>query len=169
MATHDPNVSSGASPTLAEDDIATLLGEDTDDDIALEEEEEAQSPLLKPLALLARGDGGWWTLSVFIIICIAFGIAAPDFFSKANWIATSEYAVEYIMLAIGETFVIATGGIDLSVGAILSFSAMLGSVVMQNMLGAHDSMLLTTVIGILIGVGSGTAIGAINGLLITRL
>ena len=55
---------------------------------------------------MAGGEGGWWTFTVFVLICVVFGLAAHDFFSRANWVATSEYAVEYLLLAVGQTFVI---------------------------------------------------------------
>jgi ribose transport system permease protein len=131
--------------------------------------ERQDTPLQKALGFLARGEGGWWTFTVFVIICIIFGAAAPDFFSRANWVATSEYAVEYLLLALGQTFVIATGGIDLSDGAILGFSAMLSAVLMQDMLNSHVSSLLVTIVGCLVALAVGTALGAINGLLITKL
>jgi ribose transport system permease protein len=131
--------------------------------------EESGSRLRRAITFLSVGDGTLWTLAVLIILCIGFGIGAPDFFSKANWIATSEYAVEYLLLALGETFVIVTAGIDLSVGANLGFSAMLSAVVMSGLLNGHMSTLLVTVIGFAIAVAVGTAVGVLNGLIITRL
>ena len=100
---------------------AALLDTDQEEAMLLaDDEEQSHSPVYQAFAFLARGEGALWTFAVFVLICIVFGIAAPDFFSRANWVATSEYAVEYLLLAIGETFVIATAGIGLSVGAILS-------------------------------------------------
>ena len=118
---------------------------------------------------MAGGEGGWWTFTVFVLICVVFGLAAHDFFSRANWVATSEYAVEYLLLAVGQTFVIATAGIDLSCGAILGFSAMLAAVIMSGLVNGHVNSLLVTIVGCLIAVLSGALIGALNGLLITKL
>jgi len=147
------------------DDLDVLLGRAVDDQ---DLPEETTSRPMALLSVLARGEGGWWTLAVFVLICVAFGTAAPDFFSRANWVATSEYAVEYLLLALGQTFVIATGGIDLSDGAILGFSAMLAAVVMRGLLHSHMDPMLVTIIGCAVAVGAGTATGAINGLLITK-
>jgi len=143
-----------------EQEESPLLGDD---------EEPSHSPVYQVFAFLARGEGALWTFAVFVLICIVFGIAAPDFFSRANWVATSEYAVEYLLLAIGETFVIATAGIDLSVGAILGFSAMLSAVIMSGLLNGHMSSILVTIIGFAIALAAGTLVGVANGLLITRL
>jgi ribose transport system permease protein len=120
------------------------------------------------LGILARGEGGLWTFGVFVVICIIFGTIAPDFFSQANWVATSEYAVEYLLLALGQTFVIATAGIDLSCGAVLGFSAMLSAVLMQHMLSAHTGSALVTVVGLVVALATGTIVGLVNGLLITK-
>jgi ribose transport system permease protein len=163
-----PDVSGGAPiPTTAEE--AGLAGREPDQGMPLDGELDGHSSIaLEFLGFLAKGEGGWWTLAVFVIICLAFGLAAPDFFSQANWIATSEYAVEYLLLALGQTFVIATAGIDLSDGAILGFSAMLSAVVMRDMLNGHVGAWVVTVIGCLVAVAVGTAIGALNGLLVTK-
>lgn len=137
--------------------------------LTAEEEKQSRSPIRHVLAFLAQGEGARWTFAVFVLICIVFGIAAHNFFSRANWIATSEYAVEYLLLAVGETFVIITAGIDLSVGAILGFSAMLAAVVMSGLLNGHVPTLLVTIIGFAIALAAGTLAGVFNGLLITRL
>ena len=113
--------------------------------------------------------GPLWTLGVLIILVIIFGILSPDLYTKAAWLSTSSYAVEYLILAVGQTFVIITAGIDLSDGAILGFSAMAGAVLMDNMLTGHSSGAVASIAGIAVMVGTGTAIGVLNGLLITRI
>ena len=55
--------------------------------------------------------------------------------------------MEFLLLAIGQTFVIITGGIDLSDGAVLGFTGMVSGVVMQNMLSSHENTLLITIVG----------------------
>lgn len=147
----------------------TAAGSVMDEAPLYDPDEENASTLRRVVTFLSVGDGTLWTLAVLIILCIGFGIGAPDFFSKANWIATSEYAVEYLLLALGETFVIVTAGIDLSVGANLGFSAMLSAVVMSGLLNGHMSSLLVTIIGFAIALAVGTGVGVLNGLIITRL
>ena len=113
--------------------------------------------------------GPLWTLGVLIILVVIFGVLSPELFTKAAWLSTSSYAVEYLILAVGQTFVIITAGIDLSDGAILGFSAMAGAVLMNNMLTGHSSGALTSLAGIAVMIGTGTAIGVLNGLIITRV
>ena len=118
--------------------------------------------------LFARGPSSLWTFAILAVICIVFGSIASDFFSRANWLATSEYAVEYLLLALGQTFVIATGGIDLSDGAVLGFSAMVSAALMQSLLNGHVSSVLATLIGCIVALAVGTGCGVVNGLLVTK-
>lgn len=115
--------------------------------------------------------GDFWIVGVLALMVIVFGVQSPDhdLFTRASWLNTSQYAVEFLILAVGETFVIITGGIDLSVGAVLGFTGMVSGAVMQQMLSAHESSLLTTIAGFAVALVLGTFIGFVNGFLITRL
>jgi ribose transport system permease protein len=66
------------------------------------------------------------------------------------------------IMAIGETMIIITGGIDLSVGSVLAASAMLTARLMY--MGVVSPW-----VAVLIGIAFGTLLGAINGLIITRV
>jgi ribose transport system permease protein len=66
------------------------------------------------------------------------------------------------IMAIGQTMIIITGGIDLSVGAVLAASAMVTARLMY--LGIVPPWM-----AVIIGIGFGTLLGAINGLIITRI
>lgn len=113
--------------------------------------------------------GALWTLGVLAVLVVAFGTAAPTLYTKAAWLATSSFAVEYLILAIGQTFVIVTAGIDLADGATLGFSAMAGALLMENLVGAHVAGGLTAVAGVLLMLASGAGIGLLNGLIITKM
>ncbi|HVC25546.1 MAG TPA: hypothetical protein VND23_07305, partial [Acidimicrobiales bacterium] len=113
--------------------------------------------------------GAFWTLGVLAVLIVAFGIAAPTLYTKAAWLATSSFAVEYLILAIGQTYVIVTSGIDLADGATLGFSAMAGSLLMENLLASHVSGGLASFVGILLMLATGAGIGLVNGLIITRV
>jgi ribose transport system permease protein len=145
----------GNSGTSAQ---AALLDTELEEEPLLTADEDRYSALRGVIGFMDKGEGALWTFAVFVLICVVFGLAAQDFFSRLNWLATSEYAVEFLLLALGQTFVIATAGIDLSDGAILGFSAMVSAVVMSGLLNGHMS-----------SIAVGTAAGAFNGLLITKL
>lgn len=113
--------------------------------------------------------GQWWTVGVLLLLVLVFALLEPRFLSQPSWIATSQYAVEFLLLGIGQTFVIVTAGIDLSVGAILGTSAMVSALSMQQLTAQGVAGWTSIGVGLIVGVLSGVAIGAINGVLITKL
>ena len=72
----------------------------------------------------------------------------------------------YAIMAVGETFVIITGGIDISVGSIFALSAMIGADVMQRM-NPESGPVKAIGVAFLVAPGVGLLCGLINGLLIT--
>ncbi|HEV7249283.1 MAG TPA: ABC transporter permease [Shinella sp.] len=109
-------------------------------------------------------------IALFAVI-VFFSIFAPNFLSTANMILMSKHATQNAFLAIGMTFVIITGGIDLSVGSIVGLCGMIaGGLIMYGValpLGytVYFNVVEVAVIVMVVGI----LIGAINGLLITRL
>jgi erythritol transport system permease protein len=104
-------------------------------------------------------------------VLIFFSLAAPNFLSTANLILMSKHVALNAFLAMGMTFVIVTGGIDLSVGSIVGLCGMVAGGLILNGLdlrigytiffNIYEVMAITLLVGILIG--------AVNGLLITKL
>jgi len=113
--------------------------------------------------------GDLWIVGVLVLMVAIFGLISPALFTKGAWLSISNYSVQFLLLAIGQLFVILTGGIDLSDGAILGFTGMVSGWVMQGMVNSHVNNLLTTVAGFAIALALGALIGAVNGYLITRL
>jgi fructose transport system permease protein len=101
-------------------------------------------------------------LLVLIISIIAFTIINPRFIQPATIGIILQQVSVIAALAIGQTLVILTAGIDLSVGAI----AILASLIMAS-LSANNG--IPGVLAILIGIAAGVIAGAINGTLVTRL
>ncbi len=73
------------------------------------------------------------------------------------------------MLAFAETLVIITGGIDLSVGAILGLSGIIGSLVLVTLTTADHSLTAGLFAGVIAAMLTGLLIGLGNGLMITRM
>ncbi len=59
-------------------------------------------------------------LPILILIVAVFGFIAPNFFTESNLLNITRQASINIVLAAGMTFIILTGGIDLSVGSIIN-------------------------------------------------
>lgn len=68
-------------------------------------------------------------LPILVAICILFALLSPNFLSAGNAVNILRQASINIVLATGMTFVILTGGIDLSVGSILAISAVVAVLV----------------------------------------
>ncbi|MGH3629356.1 MAG: ABC transporter permease [Sciscionella sp.] len=110
-----------------------------------------------------------WIFGVLVLIVVAFSIASSDFLTKANWLNTSSTATEVMLLAVGETFVIVSGGIDLSVGATLGLSGMVGGWVMAHFFATSGTPGgIVTTIGIIVAIAVGAAVGLVNGVLVAR-
>jgi len=81
-------------------------------------------PFDAPRALLA--DWGGLVLALGLLI-VVFGLAAPHFFSAATFRTIANQVPDALLVAVGMTFVLLIGGIDLSVGSVLALSgAVLG-------------------------------------------
>lgn len=111
------------------------------------------------------------TFVALILVLAYFSIMAPNFLSAANAVIVSKHVALNAFLAIGMTFVIITGGIDLSVGSIVGLCAMVaGWLVLNGLdLGIGYTVWFNTweIVGITLLVGIG--VGLINGILINRL
>ncbi len=112
------------------------------------------------------------TFIALIAVVLFFSFAAPNFLSTANLIIMSEHVELNAFLAIGMTFVIITGGIDLSVGSIVGLCGH-GGRLSRPQRGRDRSPRLPVFFNtfeiVLITLGVGVLVGVVNGLLITRL
>ncbi len=97
-----------------------------------------------------------------ILLVAVFSIASPNFLQTNNVIAILQATSVNGVLAIAATLVIISGGIDLSVGTLMTFCAVIAGVLL-TFLG------LPMVIGIPGALLAGLASGALTGVLITRL
>lgn len=98
------------------------------------------------------------------VLCIAAAIAAPGFLSLGNLTTILLHVSINAMLALGMTFVIVTGGIDLSVGSLLALAGVLaaGALTGNGTLGALG-VGGAALLAIIVGLGTGTLVGAANG------
>jgi erythritol transport system permease protein len=111
------------------------------------------------------------TFVALILVFAFFAVAAPNFLTGANMLIISKHVALNALLAIGMTFVIVSGGIDLSVGSIVGLCAMVaGWLVLYGIdLQIGWSLQFNTLEICLIVAVVGVLIGLINGLLITKL
>jgi len=98
---------------------------------------------------------------VFSIICLIISFISPQFLTVSNWtIIITQVSINAI-LAFGVTFVIITGGIDLSLGSIVAVAG-----VSSAMLAHPDTY--PVLLPIFMGLSAGLLMGAFNGFIITK-
>jgi ribose transport system permease protein len=109
-----------------------------------------------------------WTILALIIIMAFFEIKRPtEFLTVTDLSLIAQNAAPYLVMAVGQTFVILTAGIDLSVGAVL----ILSSVVSDEYYLHHGGIAggwLTVIIGVIIGIAVCSAYGAVQGILVAK-
>lgn len=97
----------------------------------------------------------------FIIICLILSFVAPQFLTISNWTIIITQVSINALLAFGVTFVIITGGIDLSLGSIVAVTGIVAASL------AHPDT-YPVIVPILVGLFSGLLMGAFNGFVITK-
>jgi ribose transport system permease protein len=100
-------------------------------------------------------------VALLLLLCVLMATTSPVFFSVDNGFNVASQMVFVLLLALGMTVVLITGGIDLSVGSVMGLSA---GVVAY--LVAHGMQLP---VAILMAVLVGAFLGLLNGLMITKL
>lgn len=94
----------------------------------------------------------------FLVICIATSIYKPVFLSAGNLIEIARSISFTVLMAVGMTFVIVGGGIDLSIGSVLALTGIITGMVLR----AGAPIPLAIICGILVGV----VVGFVNGFVI---
>jgi len=138
-----------------------------------------------PLFKRLRENRLFWPLVALALILITDAIFAPGFFKigildghlYGNLIDVFNNSAPLMLVALGMTLVIATGGVDLSVGAVIAISAAMGAVLINPALGNEliTNDILTkdatnTPLGLIVlaDLAAGTLCGLWNGLLVSR-
>lgn len=108
-----------------------------------------------------RGMGQVVTVTVgLIVLCIVFGIMNPTFFSSRNVANLLRQIAPILLVGIGQSYVLITGNIDLSIGSVLGMSCMISATLMTKGVNPWVAVLITMVICVFTGV--------LNGLLVAQ-
>jgi ribose/xylose/arabinose/galactoside ABC-type transport system permease subunit len=99
---------------------------------------------------------------VLLAVFIVSALISEHFTGPRNLINLSRQSAALALVAIGQTFVLLSAGIDLSVGSTVSLIVVVMAAIMQP---TPESMILSALVGLGIGVG----VGLFNGLAVTRL
>jgi ribose transport system permease protein len=102
----------------------------------------------------------WVSLSIVFLVA-SMSLFVPSFASYDNFYSTSRNISFIALIALGQTLVVASGGIDLSVGSVLGLAGIVTATTMQGGASAAE--------GVAYGLGAAVACGAVNGFFITVL
>ncbi len=109
-----------------------------------------------------------WVVFFLLFLCVLFSFTGTGFLSPKtlnNILITSSPA---LLLAAGETFVIITGGIDLSVGFVRGLISVISAIIMRDLYAAGYSPYVAILWGIVVGIGIGLLPGLVNGILVAK-
>jgi ribose transport system permease protein len=110
-----------------------------------------------------RERGLKWLLApgALVILYVFFGIFGRNYFSYPTLVNIIDAAFYIGFISMGVTFVIISGGIDLSIGTVMMAAAIIGGTALKKGLPMVPSLLLIIAVGL--------AFGYFNGLLVSRL
>ena len=116
-------------------------------------------------SLLSGGKQNFVIILAAVVLFLGFTLINPGFAKSGNLLTMTKSLVPYAILALGVTFVIATGGIDLSIGTVCIGSAVLAGALCKTGVSVNDGTLWLVIPIILC---TGLVFGLINGLLVAK-
>jgi inositol transport system permease protein len=96
-----------------------------------------------------------------LALCGILSWATPAFFTLQNWVIVLRQISINGILAVGVTYVLLTGGVDLSLGSQVALSGVVAALFAHP--GEHP-----TIVPVAVGIGTGVLCGIANGLIVTR-
>lgn len=108
-----------------------------------------------------RGIGQVITVTFgLVIMLIAFSFINPVFFSQRNVNNLLRQIAPILLIGIGQSYVLITGNIDLSIGSVIGMSAMVSATLMSNN--------VAPIIAMLVALSAALLIGFLNGFLVVK-
>ena len=124
-----------------------------------------KSPLLAVKNIFAGGKQNFVIILAAIVLFAVFYLINPGFASQGNLLTMAKSFVPYAILALGATFAISTGGIDLSIGTVCIGSAVLAGAICKTGVSIEDGNLAMTIPLILV---TSICFGLLNGFLVAK-
>lgn len=110
------------------------------------------------IALIVQGQG---LLLMAVVICVYFATSSPFFFTTSNVLTIGSSSAALGVMAIAQTYLIVSGGMDISVGSVVALTNVVTAVMLEHSLGFWVSAPLAVLIG--------AGVGAVNALLVVVL
>lgn len=108
-------------------------------------------------------DFPWITAAIaLVVLVVALSIASPMFLSTSNLMGILRQAAVYVIMGLGMSFVMMTGGVDLSQGSLLALIGVISAYIVQNVGSIPLAILASVVVGAVIGSINGTIISCLS-------
>lgn len=121
------------------------------------ENQDKQNVLKRILAI--RGMGQVITVAFgLIVMCIVFGTLNPIFFSSKNVANLLRQIAPILLIGIGQSYVLITGNIDLSIGSVVGMSCMISATLMTKGINPWVAVIITIACCIVVGIINGTLV-----------
>ena len=123
----------------------------------------ASAPHRRPWRAALGRFGSAGIFGALLVLCVLLSLVTPRFLNTYNLMTVLRQASFVGIIAFGETLVLLTGGIDLSVGAAAGFSAIVGSICLVNLgLDPYLVIPVTCCFGLLVGLINGFLIAYVG-------
>jgi ribose transport system permease protein len=109
----------------------------------------------------------FWPWLFLLALVVIFSVTGRGFFDLFNFQSILANASIGLIMALGLTFVIIAGGIDLSVAYVMGLASVASAMVMSR-LGGNVPLFIVVLAGLLAGVIAGVVSGLVNGVLVAR-
>jgi ribose transport system permease protein len=99
---------------------------------------------------------------ILIAMWLVLSRLSPHFLTVDNLFEITIQAAVIALIAVGQTFVILSGGIDLSVGAVLAATTVVASIAMDRGVGLAGGLAAGLAVGAIFGIASGLCVGRLG-------
>lgn len=105
----------------------------------------------------------WMVIAIIVAMIAIFSILSPTFRSYPTFVTTLDSIYYVSLMAIGVTFPLITGGVDLSIGTgLVSYALIGGYLVVNKGVPVAAALVITILIGLIIGIGNGCLVALMD-------
>lgn len=108
-------------------------------------------------------DQPWITAAIaLVVLVVGLSIASPAFLSTSNIMSILRQAAVYVIMGLGMSFVLMTGGTDLSQGSLLALVGVVAAYIVQNVESIFLAILASVIVGAVVGAINGTIVSCLK-------
>ena len=121
----------------------------------------------------------FWMFLCLLALIVTFGLLSENmvFFNSSNFFTIALNASQLVLLAVGTSYLLGAGQLDLSIGSNLILASVLSGMTITGLAGTpaeivageYPNLTFAVIAGVFVAIGSGSLFGLVNGLLVTKL